>query len=136
MRLHDDNASFRFNQVGLKKFLGDLECEIMELVLKLSSSNPTVTVREVYDALRKKREIAYTTVMTTMVRLSEKGLLKIVDKAGLANCYVPESDRETFIRNSVEHVLDIFFSEFPDECSEFVAGMMSRKRPKKSTRRR
>ena len=136
MRLHDDNASFRFNQVGLKKFLGDLECEIMELVWKLSSSNPTVTVREVYDALRKKREIAYTTVMTTMVRLSEKGLLKIVDKAGLANCYVPESDRETFIRNSVEHVLDIFFSEFPDECSEFVAGMMSRTRPKKSTRRR
>ena len=136
MRLHDDNASFRFNQVGLKKFLGDLECEIMELVWKLSSSNPTVTVREVYDALRKKREIAYTTVMTTMVRLSEKGLLKIVDKAGLANCYVPESDRETFIRNSVEHVLDIFFSEFPDECSEFVVGMMSRKRPKKSTRRR
>lgn len=136
MRIHDDNASFRFNQIGLKKFLGDLECEIMEIVWKLSSSNPTVTVREVYDALRKKREIAYTTVMTTMVRLSEKGLLKIVDKAGLANCYVPEADRETFIRNSVEHVLDIFFSEFPDECSEFVAGMMSRKRPKKSGRRR
>ena len=100
MRIHDDNASFRFNQIGLKKFLGDLECEIMEIVWKLSSSNPTVTVREVYDALRKKREIAYTTVMTTMVRLSEKGLLKIVDKAGLANCYVPEADRETFIRAS------------------------------------
>ena len=87
MRLHDDNASFRYNQVGLRKFLGDLECEIMELVWK--KANPTVTVRDIYDALRQQRQIAYTTVMTTMVRLSEKGLLRIVDRAGLANCVPP-----------------------------------------------
>lgn len=118
MRIDDDNASFRFNQKGLKKFLGDLECEIMELAWKLAK--PTVTVREVYNALNKKREIAYTTVMTTMVRLSEKGLLKIVDKVGLANCYSPEFNREQFIQHSVSHVLDAFFKEFPDECSTFM----------------
>ncbi|MCA9800430.1 MAG: BlaI/MecI/CopY family transcriptional regulator [Cyanobacteria bacterium HKST-UBA02] len=129
MRIHDDNASFRFNQVGLKKFLGDLECEIMELAWKLAK--PVVTVREVYDALRKKREIAYTTVMTTMVRLSEKELLKIVDKVGLANCYAPAQTRDEFIRSSVDHVLEIFFKEFPDECKDFVAGYETRK-----TRRR
>ncbi|MGD9681502.1 MAG: BlaI/MecI/CopY family transcriptional regulator [Candidatus Obscuribacterales bacterium] len=125
MRIHDDNASFRFNQVGLKKFLGDLECEIMELAWKLAK--PVVTVREVYDALRKKREIAYTTVMTTMVRLSEKELLKIVDKVGLANCYTPAQTRDEFIRSSVDHVLEIFFKEFPDECKDFVAGYETRK---------
>lgn len=134
MRIYDDNASFRFNQKGLKKFLGDLEVDIMELVWKLAK--PTVTVREVYNALLKKREIAYTTVMTTMVRLSEKELLKIVDKSGLANCYIPVVDRDTFVKNSVSHVLDIFFAEFPEQCSEFVADMMSGKRPKgtKSTK--
>ena len=79
MRLHDENASFRFNQTGLRKFLGDLECEIMELVWKKAA--PTVTVREIYDILRHERQIAYTTVMTTMVRLAEKGLLRIVDRA-------------------------------------------------------
>jgi len=42
MRLYDDNASFRINQDGLRKFLGDLESEIMELVWK--KANPTVTV--------------------------------------------------------------------------------------------
>jgi len=125
MRIHDDNASFRFNQVGLKKFLGDLECEIMELAWKLAK--PVVTVREVYDALRKKREIAYTTVMTTMVRLSEKELLKIVDKVGLANCYTPAQTRDEFISSSVDHVLEIFFKEFPDECKDFVAGYETRK---------
>ena len=136
MRLHDENASFRFNQEGLRKFLGDLECEIMELAWKLSKPDkPTVTVREVYDALRKKRDLAYTTVMTTMVRLSEKGLLKIVDKAGLANCYSPEDGRQEFISKSVHHVLDTFFKEFPEECTEFLKHNQPRA-PKKSASRK
>jgi predicted transcriptional regulator len=118
MRLHDENASFRFNQTGLRKFLGDLECEIMELVWK--KANPTVTVREIYDILRHERQIAYTTVMTTMVRLAEKGLLKIVDRAGLANCYAPVESRVEFIRNAVGRVLNIFLTDFPTESQEFL----------------
>src|SRR5579884_2296932 len=106
MRLNDENASFRFNQTGLRKFLGDLECEIMELVWK--KANPTVTVRDIYESMRQTRQIAYTTVMTTMVRLSEKGLLRIVDKAGLANCYTPAETRDQFIQNAVDRVLSIF----------------------------
>src|SRR3990167_11240917 len=106
MRLHDENASFRFNQKGLRKFLGDLECEIMELAWK--KANPSVTVREIYDTLRQQRQIAYTTVMTTMVRLAEKGILRIVDKAGLANCYSPAETREHFLRNAIRTVLGIF----------------------------
>ena len=133
MRMHDENASFRFNQKGLKKFLGDLECDIMELAWKLA--NPTVTVREIYDTLRKRREIAYTTVMTTMVRLSEKGLLKIVDKAGLANCYSPETNREQFIARSVEHVLEVFLDEFPMESRHFIE-KYEKKAAKKSSRRK
>lgn len=134
MRLHDENASFRFNQSGLRKFLGDLECEIMELVWK--KANPTVTVREIFDILRHERQIAYTTVMTTMVRLSEKGLLKIVDKAGLANCYSPVEDREDFIKNAVGRVLDIFFEEFPDESAAYLAEATRRRFEKKPTKKR
>jgi len=119
MRLHDDNASFRFNQSGLRKFLGDLECEIMELVWK--KANPTVTVREVYDSLRQQRQIAYTTVMTTMMRLSEKGILRIVDKAGLAHCYSPAETRQEFIRSGVFMVLDKFVREFPEPFKAYIA---------------
>ena len=59
----------------------------MELVWKKAA--PTVTVREIYDILRHERQIAYTTVMTTMVRLAEKGLLRIVDRAGLCQLLCP-----------------------------------------------
>lgn len=134
MRLHDENASFRFNQDGLRKFLGDLECEIMELVWK--KANPTVTVREIYDILRRERQIAYTTVMTTMVRLAEKGLLRIVDKAGLANCYVPQESREEFIRNTVAHILEIFTKEFPQESKAFFADQGGRKTDKRPVARK
>jgi len=82
--------------------------------------------REVFDALRHERQIAYTTVMTTMVRLSEKGLLKIVDKVGLANCYMPAYDREEFIATAVKMVLEIFSSQFPRESQEFFEGYQAK----------
>jgi predicted transcriptional regulator len=126
MRLHDENASFRFNQAGLRKFLGDLECEIMELVWKKAA--PTVTVREIFEVLRKERQIAYTTVMTTMVRLAEKGILKVVDKTGLANCYMPAENREQFLANAVNRVLEIFVKEFPKESAIFIEKLAIAKR--------
>jgi predicted transcriptional regulator len=130
MRLEDENASFRFNQDGLRKFMGDLEVDIMELVWK--KADPTVTVRDIYEVLRQQRQIAYTTVMTTMVRLAEKGILRIVDKAGLANCYTPELSREDFIQTVVSRVLEIFFDEFPDESSVY---MSERPAPKPSAKK-
>lgn len=129
MRLNDENASFRFNQTGLRKFLGDLECEIMELVWK--KANPTVTVRDIYENLRQQRQIAYTTVMTTMVRLAEKGLLRVVDKAGLANCYAPEQSRDQFVKSAVDRVLQIFAKEFPEESYQFFTKMKNAPPPKK-----
>lgn len=134
MRLHDENASFRFNQDGLRKFLGDLECEIMELVWK--QANPTVTVRDIYDSLKKQREIAYTTVMTTMVRLSEKGLLNIVDKVGLANCYSPAQGRQEFLRGAVAMVLEIFVRDFPEESQAYLSRAKVDKEKKDSKRSR
>ncbi len=124
MRLQDENASFRINQAGLQKFLGDLECEIMELVWKLA--NPTTTVREVFDALKQKRDIAYTTVMTTMVRLSEKELLTIVDKAGLANVYVPRYNRAEFIEEAVKQILKSLSDEYPRETIAYMENNQAR----------
>src|ERR1700722_7426411 len=81
---------------------------------------PTGTGRGIYETLRHWRTIPHTTVMTTMVRLAEKGLLRIVDKAGLANCYAPAENRDEFIRNAVGRVLDIFISDFPQEANQFL----------------
>ena len=54
------------------KTLTQQELEIMKVVWKLQ----TATVREVYEILLRRRKIAYTTVMTMMKILEEKGYLK------------------------------------------------------------
>jgi predicted transcriptional regulator len=48
------------------------ELAIMKIVWPLGAA----TVRDVYDALRETREVAYTTVMTMMNILEAKGYLK------------------------------------------------------------
>ncbi len=55
-----------------KPVLTENELEIMKLVWRLSP----VTVRDVYEELRRHRKIAYTTVMTMMGILEEKGHLR------------------------------------------------------------
>jgi predicted transcriptional regulator len=53
--------------------IGPLEAEILALVW---ARDPTpVSVRELYEKLLDKRQIAYTTVMTVMSNLVKKGLL-------------------------------------------------------------
>ncbi|MDX3235606.1 BlaI/MecI/CopY family transcriptional regulator [Streptomyces sp. ME03-5709C] len=53
--------------------LGDLENAVMTRVWRW---NHSVTVREVLEDLRRERSIAYTTVMTVMDNLHQKGWLR------------------------------------------------------------
>jgi BlaI family penicillinase repressor len=54
------------------KTLTEQELEIMKVVWELK----TATVRDIYEVLLRRRKIAYTTVMTMMNILEEKGYLK------------------------------------------------------------
>ena len=56
---------------GKKSVLTDQELEIMKIVWQRG----TATVRDVYEELLKSRKIAYTTVMTMMGILEQKGRL-------------------------------------------------------------
>jgi predicted transcriptional regulator len=56
---------------GKKNVLTDQELEIMKIVWQRGSA----TVRDVYEELLKSRKIAYTTVMTMMGILEQKGRL-------------------------------------------------------------
>ncbi len=57
---------------GLRSSLFDLEAEIMEIVWELDDE---FAVADVHRALQARRDIAYTTVMTTVSRLYDKELL-------------------------------------------------------------
>jgi predicted transcriptional regulator len=64
--------------------IGSLEAEILSVVWQRDST----TVRDVYETLRARRPIAYTTVMTVMNNLVKKQLLS-QDKSQIAYVYTP-----------------------------------------------
>ena len=64
--------------------IGSLEADILAVVWEKDRT----TVRAVYETLRQRRQIAYTTVMTVMNNLVKKHLLA-QDKSNIAYVYTP-----------------------------------------------
>ena len=69
---------------------GDLEATVMDRVW---ARDDGVTVREVFDELTGTRQIAYTTVLSTMDNLHRKGWVRR-DREGKAYRYWPTMTRE------------------------------------------
>ena len=68
----------------------------------------TCTVRDVYETLRTRRQIAYTTVMTTMRILERKGQLK-VSRKDRAHVYRPARPRQRVLAEMVREFVDRVF---------------------------
>lgn len=81
--------------------LGELETEIMNAIWELKEA----TVQAVVDALRPRRKLAYTTVMTVMSRLAEKGFLKR-RKDGRSFVYTPGPTRDAVAGKMLDQVVD------------------------------
>ena len=82
------------------------ELELMKIIWR---SPDGVTVRDVYEALRKKRPIAYTSVMTTMKTLEEKGYLK-ASQQDRAHLYKPAQPKAKVVRALVRDFVDRVFN--------------------------
>ncbi len=93
----------------LAAVLGPLEAEVMEIIWDRGE----VTVRDVYRELKRARPIAYTTVMTTMGRLSDKGLLRRKEDHP-AHKYSPHVSREQYATSTVKSVVDWLVNQFRD----------------------
>jgi BlaI family penicillinase repressor len=80
------------------------ELEIMKAVWSRGHAH----VRDVYEALREERKIAYTTVMTMMKILEEKGYLKktLVERA---HVYKPVKPRQQVVGAMVKDFIDRVF---------------------------
>ncbi len=93
------DLTYRPGKSGVTKLLGDLEGRIMEKIWKKESA----TVREIHQSLTtQQRDLAYTTVMTVMSRLAEKGYLRRSPE-GNAFRYHPTCSRQEFLaRASLE----------------------------------
>lgn len=114
-------SDFKPKQQGLKKVLGELEADIMEICW----NKQPVSVRDVYQELLLRREIAYTTVMTIMGRLADKGLLSKETK-GNAFIYTPVMSRSEFTKKVVAQVLDGLLDEFAEPTYNHLVDRMSK----------
>ena len=82
------------------------ELSIMKVIWRLGSA----TVREVYEALRESRQVAYTTVMTMMNILEAKGYLKKEkEKDDRAFRYRPARAEQATISSMVSEFVDRVF---------------------------
>lgn len=94
---------------SLAEVLGPLEAEIMDVVWDTGE----VTVRDVHRLLESSRPLAYTTVMTTLGRLADKGLVKRMEDQP-AHRYTALVSREQYARSTVKSVVDWLVNHFPD----------------------
>lgn len=92
--------------------LHELEEEVMEAIWKRGGES---TVRDIVDALnrRRRRQRAYTTVMTVMARLHTKGLLER-RREGRTDIYRPVLDREGYLSARAEAEVRAVVDEFGD----------------------
>src|SRR6266571_331595 len=88
-----------------KPVLTSQELEIMKVVWRSGAS----TVRDVYETLLAHRKIAYTTVMTMMNILEQKGYLKKAQK-DRAYVYQAAKPQKQVIRGMVREFVDRVFN--------------------------
>jgi predicted transcriptional regulator len=82
-------------------------------IMKIVWRKDEATVRDVYDALRETRPVAYTTVMTMMRILQEKGYLTKAT-TDRAHVYRPAKPRQQVIGGMVRDFLDRVFDGASD----------------------
>ncbi len=107
-----DNRGKRPNKQAvsaLKKLLGSLELEVMEFMWPGGEA----TVRQVTKAIDRKRPIAYTTVMTVMGHLVDKGLLARA-REGKRYRYRLARSREEFLHETSKNMIRTLLDDFGD----------------------
>jgi len=80
--------------------LGFLEADILAIVWERQQA----TVRDVYETLRLRRRIAYTTVMTVTANLVKKGLLS-QDRTNIAFRYEAAIPRDQVIATVIDSLI-------------------------------
>ncbi len=121
-----DGGAFHPGRPGLKKLLGDLEADIMQAVWNRSASK--VTVREIHDDLVPVRKVAYTTVMTVMGNLANKGIL-LVERQEKAHVYQASQSYEAFTSTAVSRIVNELLRDFADPALACFTRAIEERRP-------
>ncbi len=112
----------RHRDLGIEKLLGALEAEIMDLLWQQPDN---FTVRDVLTKINahRARSVAYTTVMTVMARLAEKGLLQRI-MVGTTHVYRVRQTREDFLQGTSDKIVEELIADFGEVAiASFLAAL-------------
>ncbi len=90
--------------------LGESEMEILHIVW----SKQKVSVAEVHEEILKTRKVAYTTVMTIMKKLADKGYLTFI-KDGVTYIYSPAQPESEVKHGLLKQIVNKVFKGSPLE---------------------
>jgi predicted transcriptional regulator len=119
---------FRPRKDGLEKTLGALEAQIMDAVW---DANGPVCVDDVRRALAANgKDAAYTTVMTTLGRLHDKGFLARV-LSGKAYLYTAQVTRKELSTTVTQQVIDGLLATFAEPAMSYFVEVLGESDPGK-----
>ena len=105
-------AQQRESDDPVARYLGELQTEVMGIFWRRKSA----TVREALELLnehRRRKKLAYTTVLTLITRLWQRGML-VREPEGRGFRYQAAKSRDTVIGELSEQLIDRLFDDFGD----------------------
>lgn len=84
--------------------LTEAETEVMNIVWDKSP----ITVREIFEVIKVTRDVAYTTIGTTVKILEEKSFLEVC-KSGKAHSFMPKLTKKEYSRYAAKNLVNKFF---------------------------
>ena len=119
-------TGYKLDGEDLETILGPLEANVLKEVYTLSKP---VKVREVFEAMKRTRKIAYTTVMSTMNTLYDKGILdrEVTEgRGGLLYVYWPKKTRAEIEHSAVKMIMDSLIKNFGEAVTSYMVDMQNK----------
>ena len=99
--------NFKYDEVGLNRFFGPLEANIMEYLWDKGEQS----IKAVQQSLELDKPINFNTVMTVMNRLVEKGILEKRSE-GRLSLFRPVQSKEEFLEEQSKKLTENLLDEF------------------------
>lgn len=99
--------NFKYDEVGLNRFFGPLEANIMEYLWDKDEQS----IKAVQQSLEHDKPINFNTVMTVMNRLVEKGILEKRSE-GRLSLFRPVQSKEEFFEEQSKKLTENLLDEF------------------------
>jgi predicted transcriptional regulator len=104
---------------------GPLSAELERPLMEILWTKGSMKGRDLYEEIHRKRDIAYTTALTVLDRLSKKGLIKKDRKSGTI-LFTPAVSRNAYESAVTESLVQKAFEVSPDLAVSAFADIFSK----------